>query len=732
MEKLSLQLLAPHLWFWALLLIPALCLAFWTYYKLLAPLSRPARISLWLLRALAFALVLFALWQPVLTVVIRDRGKPGLAVLLDRSASNLLPGAEGKEPRGAELEAFVPRLNDELKRGYRVQWFGFNEAVHAIRPDSLPAPAGATGLGTALEGALLRAASTPVSGIVVVSDGVNTIGRDPVRVASASPVPVFTVAIGPDRSPSDLEVRRVETNPTAWKGEPLPLRIGLSSQGLAGKTAHIEVREDGELRHSEDLQILGGQGLEQELKLSLAPKEPGLRLFEVTAKVDGDSVPANDRRLVAVQVLEKKTKVLCVADAIDWDLGFLRRTLESDTTLAYTYLVQDRPGSFRVDGDRAITRLPQSAGELAPFAAVVVLYTGRGLPAGFTDRLGPFVREGGGLLLLGGPRELNGLPSGFAAALPATIEPEPRWREQAAPLVLTGDGMRHPALQLRDNPAEAAQWIAALPPLFAEGGRLIPRGGAQILFEWSGKGGTRVPAFAAGFIGRGKSAWWNARGIWRWKLLATGVNQPSDAQASILLGMTRWLAEPLSRERFQARPGRQVYQSGEEVAWNANLWDEGYTPISDARVTVEYRAAHDSSGAAPRAVDLSPAGDAGMYEGASGVLPPGEYRYRAAAKSADGTRELGRSEGRFWVESMGPEFARASSDRGTLAEIAKRSGGAAFEANALSDLINAIPRSLRRVGQLREIEVWNHWILFVLFVVVLSTEWFLRRRRGLA
>ncbi len=38
MENLSLNLLAPHLWFWLLLLVPALCLAFWTYYRLLAPL----------------------------------------------------------------------------------------------------------------------------------------------------------------------------------------------------------------------------------------------------------------------------------------------------------------------------------------------------------------------------------------------------------------------------------------------------------------------------------------------------------------------------------------------------------------------------------------------------------------------------------------------------------------------------------------------------------------------
>ena len=34
--------------------------------------------------------------------------------------------------------------------------------------------------------------------------------------------------------------------------------------------------------------------------------------------------------------------------------------------------------------------------------------------------------------------------------------------------------------------------------------------------------------------------------------------------------------------------------------------------------------------------------------------------------------------------------------------------------------------------RVREVDLWNHWALFALFVLLLSTEWFLRRRRGLA
>ena len=56
MERLSLHFLTPHLWFWVLLLVPAIAVTFWAYYRVLAPLERTARWVLWILRGLAFRL----------------------------------------------------------------------------------------------------------------------------------------------------------------------------------------------------------------------------------------------------------------------------------------------------------------------------------------------------------------------------------------------------------------------------------------------------------------------------------------------------------------------------------------------------------------------------------------------------------------------------------------------------------------------------------------------------
>jgi hypothetical protein len=231
------------------------------------------------------------------------------------------------------------------------------------------------------------------------------------------------------------------------------------------------------------------------------------------------------------------------------------------------------------------------------------------------------------------------------------------------------------------------------------------------------------------FAERGKSAWLYARGIWRWDLQAAGADEATRLFPQFCLGLVRWLAEPAVRDRFQVEPMRRVFQNGEPVAFRAALWSESYAPVAGASVAVEILG--PGAGTVARHADLQAGAEARGYDGELSPLPPGEYRFRGSARVEGSTAEM-TSEGKFWVEEMGPEFSRAGSDREGLAQMARRSGGVPAEAGDLRPLLERIPQVVRRLGRLHEWELWNHWALFVSFVTVLSIEWFLRRRRGLA
>jgi len=748
LNDVTLQLLARDVWLWALALVPALCLAFWAYYRILAPLSAPARVVLWVLRGLAFALVIFALWQPTLSYRIPDTGKPRLAMLVDRSGSMSLPASDAAfADRGEEARVRAHEVADELGNDYALEWFDFGDRIAPAALDSSAVSEGTTSIGGALEEVLVRSASRPVHGIFLVSDGVNTSGRDPVRVAKGSPVPVFTVPVGPESTLPDLEIRRIETNTRAFAGEPLPVEVVVSSSGLESETGRVQLLADGEIVEEREFEVLGDKGLEQSLRFEIQPARPGWTRYEVRALVGNDAVPENNVREIAVEVMERKTRVLVVSDAIDWDFGFLRQTFDADTTLGYAYLVRSQGDNYRGSGKKPPSDLPTQPGGLEEYAAVVLVSSGSSsFPEPFLRALGGFVSRGGGLWIVGGPQQSGGWSrvDQFQRILPARAVDRPGAAQPLASVELLAQGMRHPITALRDNPSQTAALFASLPPIWRTAHGLDLKGNGRELLAFRGTGPGRS-ALVAGFGDRGKVVWFDARGLWRWRLTAAGSDLPAHFFADFALGTIRWLAEPAIRDRFQVEPGRRVYPNGESVSFLANLWDQALQPIDDASIVVEIAPDSASAGAiadvskplatgragSSGTIEMVPSTDPGAYEGRGAGLPPGAYRYRARAVSGSGN-ELGVSEGRFWVETMGPEFARVLSDREVLRQIAGESAGQVVEVASLSSLADRIPDVIRRVGRVREVDLWNHWALFVLFVLLLSTEWFLRRRRGLA
>jgi hypothetical protein len=207
--------------------------------------------------------------------------------------------------------------------------------------------------------------------------------------------------------------------------------------------------------------------------------------------------------------------------------------------------------------------------------------------------------------------------------------------------------------------------------------------------------------------------------------------------------MMRYLAEPAQRERFALSPTRHVFQDSEAPSFVARLYDASYQPISGARVNVIIEplrspaeaSAEGGQGAAegPLRLALYPDGPAGRYAGKTAALPPGAYRYRATAELGDSGGHGGRTdEGLFWVEPMGPEYFDLAASERLPRLLASTSGGLLVGSDEIPVLVEAVPERYKRLRIVRQAELWNHWGLLVSLVVVLSLEWILRRRKGLA
>jgi hypothetical protein len=99
---------------------------------------------------------------------------------------------------------------------------------------------------------------------------------------------------------------------------------------------------------------------------------------------------------------------------------------------------------------------------------------------------------------------------------------------------------------------------------------------------------------------------------------------------------------------------------------------------------------------------------------------------------------MGESELLLTAQSFNLEEEDASPRPGFLRALARTSGGLYFDASTfdggaaseVAELLNS--RARINLVEERELPVWKIEYVFAILVVLLATEWLLRRRRGLA
>lgn len=721
-QAVTLHLLSKQIPYLVLALVAGLLLAAWAYRRTLAPLSPKLRILLWSLRGVALLVLVFMLLQPILGLLLRSGDRPRLVLLVDRSGSMAFPG-EGGEPRYRSSFERAHQAEDRLKGSFAVEKRVFASTVGPVSgawSGVRPVEGAPTALGAALREALDSDPEHPVGGVVLVSDGISTAGPDPVDVARRYRVPIYPLL------PETAEIRdalivQVLSNPVAYLKNELPVQITVKGIGSEGEVVRVRLREGDRVLAEREV-ALGAGGALRDVRLSFVPDVPGVHFYQAeVTPLTGEATEINNRRHFAVDVREEKTRVLVVEGRLSWDFTFVKRALERDTTLAYTYLVRGG-GAWRALGEKRLARPTADPVALRAFSAVLLGDVAPGdLSAGEWQALASFVDGGGGLIVFGG-RSPEGIARLRVTPLGAVLPVRGGGGEPApVEVALAAAGRSHPVTMIADDPAENERLWDDLSPVGIGAVPLTPVPGADLLLITQGDA---RPVLVAGRYGRGKTLAFAAHTFWRWGFLVPVLEVAGqDLHDRFWLQAVRWAVEPYEVSRVNVLVNRPVLERGEEASFSATVYDERYRPLEGGEVIVAL-----TGEGVEREIRLAPT--PGGYGGSAGVLAPGAYRFTARALLKG--REVGNVEGRFLVDQMGPEFLELSPDRGLLTTLAEESGGRAFEPSAIATVASAIPRTVRVLERTREYELATHPALFLAFVGALTGEWFLRRRNGLA
>jgi uncharacterized membrane protein len=736
-----------------LVVLAALLVAFvyFVYVRRTARVSTRNRAALVALRSALLLLVLFLLLKPVVVVPSVVPRSSTVALLADDSRSMQMADAAGgltrlEAVKGALFSpegAFLARLRERFK----TEAYAFSSGLDAVGGgEELTGEGLSSDLGGAVAEASRRSAGAQLSAVVLVSDGAANVTADlaaQLRNLRARGLPVYTVGVGSARRPADAELVRVQLPRRVLVGSSVEVEAFVRVTGYGPAKVRVAASEDGRAVKTEEYSLRGGEA--EAVRMELVPAVAGTHryTFEVQP-LEGELTVENNRREALVEVVEGPLRVLYVEGEPRWEHGKLRDAMSrGEKQVELVSLLRTGENKLYRQGVSGEAELaagfPRTEEELFAYDGLML----GSVEAGFFSAeqlraVEAFVaRRGGGLLAVGGRYAFGG--GGYAGTVVADVLPlapgaraagaAPETNPSAnAPVFkaqLTARGASHPITRLSEDRQLSQKTWGELPPVSVPEPAAGVKPGATVLLEARrAGGGAAVPLLAQQRYGRGQALAFAASDTWRWRMR---MDSKSNAHENFWRQMLRYLVQSSPRQ-FEVAAEQDVYAPGDSVRIVADLRDRKFNAAADARAVARVTA---SSGAyADVPLRFTARDDANVYVGEFRAEEPGRHRVELTASGAAIGEAAAQSE--FLVAELNREFYDAALNEELLRRIAAETGGKYYALDEVGALVDDL--TYRKTDNSRPVtkDLWDMPVNFLLLVGLLSGEWFLRKRHGLA
>jgi len=695
------------------------------------------RDSLSLVRLIALAglqtamvtLVLVLLWQPALSSDTLRAKDNTVALLLDTSAS--MSYGEAGESR---LQQAVAALNDgvleDLSATLETRLYAFSK--DSITIDSLeqvPPPGAATHLGDAVLGVLREARTSALGAVVLISDGAdNSNELDTARLAEIAGfgVPVYTVGVGRETIPEDVELESVIMTTQVTAGSRISAQVSI--RHARPGTVRLKVYDGDAILSSEELTLPDRDGVTTHW-VDFDVGDVGVKdLRFVLDAIPGERNTVNNVQSRVIEVPAERRHILYIEGEPRWEYKFIRRAVEENSPIRLASLLRTTPNKFYRQGIDDPTELengfPEDRETLFNYDALIIgSFEAAALTSEQLDNISAFVSErGGSLLMLAG---LRGLADGgwgnsvVADVLPAHLPDidATTFLRLPAKVSLTPAGEDSLLTRLdSDRDANIALW-EEMPDIadyqYLDG--LKP--GAETLLEVDIQG-TNHPLLVHQRYGRGHAFILATGGTWRWQMQLPSEDQRHETfWRQMLRALVSSSPRPvvLSAERL-------FYADDTEITLRAEVKNKEYLPVANAAVSVSVTT--DVGGPAQVIEMQAIPGEFGMYAATIQADRTGMYRFEVEARL--GEESLG--EARLAVRRADGivEHFQIQQNRSLLENLAKMTGGRYFSLDNLDALPETIQFSDAGILETKVLDLWNMPIVFLLLLLLKTGEWLLR------
>ena len=666
----------------------------WLLYKQPTNLSSKLRLGLAGLRALAVTIIAFLLLSPLVKSVNYQPQKPLVLVVQDNSAS-----VEKFNPKGTDLKQVISDL-DKLKQTlgdqYDVRGFHFSKA---LQNGLTPVYNGRqTDISTALHQLNEQYVNQNIGALVLATDGLYNQGSDPLYEARNLKSSIYTVALGDTTIRRDLLISNINYNKTALLGNDFELEIMTEAYLAKGENMQLIIAEDGRQVASKTIAI-AADNWHKTIPVKLNADKKGLHRFTFSiTPVKNEVSVQNNTETIYVEVLDARQKILLVYNSPHPDITVLKQAVALNKNYEMTAVSTADLALVKIN-DYNLVILHQVA--TGGYPALQKQLEGSSIPVWFMEGAQTNVAD------------FNQQQKTVQITTSRTDNQEVFALPQAG----------FSAFTLSDSTLKK---IGQFPPLLAPFGTYATGAGSSVLFKQKiGTVATSYPLLAFNDDRSKRTAALTGEGLWRWQLAEYQTYGNHNALNELVSQSIQYLTANANRQRFRVYTAKNVFDESEHILLNAELYNEALVLTNTPDVKLDLKDAKGKS----YSYQFTRTGQS--YQLDAGVLPPGEYTYLATTQT--GKQQL-TATGQLSVKVIDLEARQSTANHQLLRSIAKESGGQMLRPNEIGKLADLIRKNENIKTLVNEDSRYTELIdlkwVFALIIVLLSAEWFLRKREG--
>jgi hypothetical protein len=702
--------------FFVLLLVVILSglFSYFQYKRTVPPVSKFLQITLSIIRGSAVACVLLLIFAPEITAIWQKSKSGQLIIAVDKSASmGLIENNRSRLERALELG---DKVIDNAAGKAEIAIYGFDIDTAKVNNLDLDTTQSATNIDKSLQAILAK--EKDATNLILITDGNFSIGNNPLYSSYLNQVRINTIGIGDTIDLPDIMITEVQNNTIVYQNQKTQIQVYIMSRGIESRRVNLSMKQGNRILQAKDIEI-EGDGKTVIAEFEVVPDKVGLNQIDFSLQpIPGEAITQNNKYTISMEVLKGKIQVGLIASKPGYDTKFLNQLLNNQDDIDFNMSIRLKAGKYfpTIPAD-FIDNL-----DVVIFSNYPPAKTSDSRATQYMNRLDS--KKIPALSLFSESISHSQIASIKKFFPLKTIVYSNQYIETQVTPSVAGNNV--PVLSIFEDDEAKKRFWSICPPIQYPYSQITFSSPVKELLRIKKSNNEEIehPVLLVHETRGRKGALLLGVGFWRWSFLLTEDAEYKNSWQQMIKNLIRWLDTGAVDKNVILSARKKDFQVGDNILLTTQVYDGSLKPVNDGLIRTYV------SGPTVSFEIESEFREEGRYEGGFVPLAPGRYKIRSEAWRNN--IKLGIDEIDLIITTVNREFLSTKQNLRFLQRLSEKSGGEYFNETEVDELIASLDLAPELIQESDTIELWNRWPFLLLILILLSLEWFIRKKKDLA